>query len=104
MVLRVSRWKCSVSSMILMFVIAFVVEMSEVVVNIIIVDLLSGSLKPFLLYLRALSALLLPWHRIGLIFMFLPCTFNICWHNQTLFAFFLGLMSLLLLILSPSSS
>ena len=69
MTLRISRWKCSVSSMILIFVIAVVVEPS-VVVNIIIVDLFSGGLKPFLIYIWTLSALLIPWHRIGLIFLY----------------------------------
>lgn len=56
--------------MILILVIAVVVEASVVVVNIIIVDLFSGGLKPFLIYIWTLSALLIPWHRIGLIFLY----------------------------------
>lgn len=60
MALRISRWKCSVSSIILILVIAVVVEASVVFLNI-IVDLLSGNLKAFLIYLRVLSAPLFPW-------------------------------------------
>lgn len=56
--------------MILILVIAVVVEASVVVVNIFIVDLFSGGLKPFLIYIWTLSALLIPWHRIGLIFLY----------------------------------
>ena len=46
--LRISRWNCSVSCIILTLVITVVVDASVVVVNIIIIGLVSGKLKPFL--------------------------------------------------------
>lgn len=66
--LRLSRWKYPVSSMVLILIIAMVIKASVAVVDIIIVDLFSGGLKPFLIYLWIFSALLIPQHRIGLIF------------------------------------
>lgn len=90
------------SSIKVILVIALVVETSIVVVNIIIIFLLSGVLKPFLIYSWIYSALLIAWYRIGLSFYLSRFFTERC--HITHFLFFPRLPCLLLLILSPPSS